>query len=95
MAFKLGEGNIDCSGNGLFFKVGRRTNIDDQHRAPAIELLLKFVGRFRLGPDGPFRLRIHWYLRCSWAKENMPSNKMAVMVKPATSDFMSPPWIIG
>src|SRR5438270_658948 len=59
MTFKLSEGNVDGTGNGFFFKVGRRTNVDDHHRAPAIELLLKFVGWFRLGPDSPFRLRIH------------------------------------
>ena len=58
ITFELRQGNVDGAWDGFFFKIGRRPNIDDHHRA-GIELLLELIGWGLFGADGPFRFWIY------------------------------------
>src|SRR5262245_59837053 len=57
---------------------------------PPSSCFLSSSAGFGLAPIAHLVCGSTGYLRCSWAKENMPHSETAVMVKPATNDFMRP-----
>src|SRR5262245_5907283 len=59
---------------------------------PLSSCFLSSLASFGVAPIAHLVCGSTGYLRCSWAKQNMPRSKMALVVKLATKDFMSPPF---